>query len=236
MCGLRQARSIPGSAGRGPSGCRAPDSGWGRGGEATLTAFGFTRGLKNPLSFAYVDLDRVDYGSRFALTVPLPLGTLPHRLTAGFDAQRQRDSRRNYGNNAGLADTSVRTLDQVERVMELGPFVQSAIDLTPRTTLTAGARYDRVSFSATDRLVDSAKAKSNQIYLDDSGRRAMQQISWSVGVSENPWAALTLYASVGTSFETPTTTELANRPDTAGGFNDALEPQTARSYEIGMRG
>ena len=208
----------------------------GGGGEATLTAFGFTRGLKNPLSFAYVDLDRVDYGSRFALTVPLPLGTLPHRLTAGFDAQRQRDSRRNYGNNAGLADTSVRTLDQVERVMELGPFVQSAVDLTPQTTLTAGARYDRVSFSVTDRLVDSAKAKSNQIYLDDSGRRAMQQISWSVGVSENPWAALTLYASVGTSFEAPTTTELANRPDTAGGFNDALEPQTARSYEIGMRG
>src|SRR2546430_16850073 len=30
--------------------------------------------------------------------------------------------------------------------------------------------------------------------------------------------------------------ELGTRPDTAGGFNDALEPQTARSYEIGMRG
>jgi iron complex outermembrane receptor protein len=47
---------------------------------------------------------------------------------------------------------------------------------------------------------------------------------------------VTVYASTGSSFETPTTTELANRPDTAGGFNSSLSPQRAWTYEVGARG
>lgn len=205
------------------------------GGEAVLTAFGFTRDLKNPQSFAYIDLDRTDYGTRLTVTRPLPLGSLRHRLTAGCDVQRQRDARRNYGNKVGAPDTTVRTLDQLERVTELGPFLQSAIDVSRQMTLTGGVRYDRVSFAVADHLVDSVKAQTNQIYLDDSGRRVMGRASWSLGVSESPSDAITAYASVATSFETPTTTELANRPDTAGGFNRDLEPQTATNYELGVR-
>src|SRR5204862_323800 len=49
-------------------------------------------------------------------------------------------------------------------------------------------------------------------------------------------AALTVYGNVGTSFETPTTTELTNRPSGAGGFNPTLEPQKATNYEVGVRG
>src|SRR2546430_12847938 len=45
-----------------------------------------------------------------------------------------------------------------------------------------------------------------------------------------------MYGNVGTSFETPTTTELTNRPDSAGGFNPGLQPQKATNYEIGLRG
>src|SRR5438270_2762378 len=63
------------------------------GGEAALTVFGFTRSLKNPTTFAYIDLDRVDYGTRLTVSRPVPLGALQHRLTAGVDFQRQRDDR-----------------------------------------------------------------------------------------------------------------------------------------------
>jgi iron complex outermembrane receptor protein len=52
----------------------------------------------------------------------------------------------------------------------------------------------------------------------------------------NPSDAVTIFGNVGSSFETPTTTELVNRPDTAGGFNRDLQPQTAWSYEVGARG
>src|SRR5439155_720232 len=92
------------------------------GGEASLTVFGIARSLKNPTTFAYIDLDRFDYGTRVAVSRPLPLGSLEHRLTAGIDFQRQRDDRKNFRNNAGQVDTTVRTLDQLEHVTEVGPF------------------------------------------------------------------------------------------------------------------
>jgi iron complex outermembrane receptor protein len=41
---------------------------------------------------------------------------------------------------------------------------------------------------------------------------------------------------VSTSFETPTTTELVNRPTGPGGFNPELNPQKATTFEIGARG
>src|SRR5437868_3140150 len=70
------------------------------GGDASLTVFGVARSLKNPTTFAYIDLDRLDYGARFAVSRPLPLGSLEQRLTAGIDLQRQRDDRNNYRHNA----------------------------------------------------------------------------------------------------------------------------------------
>src|SRR5213594_1712570 len=71
------------------------------GGEASLTVFGIARSLKNPTTFAYIDLDRFDYGTRVAVSRPLPLGSLEHRLTAGLDFQQQRDDRKNFGNTGG---------------------------------------------------------------------------------------------------------------------------------------
>src|SRR5690349_15366729 len=198
------------------------------GGEASLTLFGIARSLKNPTTFAYIDLDRLAYGARAAVSHPLPLGRLDHRLTAGIDFQRQRDDRHNFGNNAGQPDT-VRSLDQLERVTEVGPFVQSALQITPRVSVTGGMRYDWVSFRADDRLITPTNP-------DDSGERLMHALSGSVGVAVTPSDALTVYGNVGTSFETPTTTELTNRPNSAGGFNPTLQPQTATNYEVGVRG
>jgi iron complex outermembrane receptor protein len=198
------------------------------GGEASVTLYGFSRGLTNPTTFAFIDLKRRDYGVRASITKPVPLGSLPQRLTAGLDFQRQRDDRRNFGNNAGAPDT-VRQLDQLEHVTQIGPFVQSAVDVLPRTTLTGGLRYDWVNFSVQDRLITATNP-------DDSGRRRMAALSGSVGITHRFSDAANVYGNVGTSFETPTTTELTNRPDTAGGFNPTLEPQQAVNYEVGATG
>lgn len=207
------------------------------GGEADATIFGFTRDLTNPQTFAFITLKRFDYGARFTTAVPFALGSFPQVLTFGADFQRQRDDRVNfnYVSNTPTADTS-RQLDQLEHVTEAGPFVQSAVALTSRVTATAGLRYDWVSFQVADRLVDSAKAVTNPIYLNDSGRRLMRAFSGSLGAAFAPSDRLTLYGNVGSSFETPTTTELANRPDTLGGFNPTLQPQRAWTYEVGARG
>jgi iron complex outermembrane receptor protein len=61
----------------------------------------------------------------------------------------------------------------------------------------------------------------------------MSAVSPSVGVSFAAGRGATLYANVATAFETPTTTELANRPTGAGGFNPELDPQRTVSVEVG---
>ena len=205
------------------------------GGEAAVTLFGLTRDLKNPITTTYIDLGRVDYGARASITYPLPLGALAHRLTAGFDFQRQRDDRKNFNylntpGDSATADTS-RSLDQLEHVTEIGPFLQSALELSPRTTITGGLRYDWVKFAVHDRLITTTPPNP-----DDSGDRLMHALSGSLGIAVNPSRAVTVYGNVGTSFETPTTTELANAQSGAGGFNADLKPQHAWNYELGARG
>src|SRR5258706_8989091 len=197
------------------------------GGEAALTVFGLTRDLKNPITTAYIDLDRIDYGARATVTL--------HGLTAGFDFQRLRDDRKNFAytpSDSAKPDTT-RTLDQLEQVTEVGPFVQSALELSPRTTITAGLRYDWVKFGVQDHLIFATPTDTNP---DDSGARLMRALSGSFGVAVNPSSTVTVYANVGSSFETPTTTELANSPSGKGGFNTGLKPQQAWNYEIGTRG
>jgi iron complex outermembrane recepter protein len=195
------------------------------GGEATVTVFGLTRDLQNPQTFAYIRLARAAYGARAVVS--------RRGITAGLDVQRQRDDRVNFGNVGGAPDT-VRALDQLEHVTELGPFAQAVVDLSPGATLTAGLRYDRVSFGVRDRLVGDSALDIK--YRNDSGRRLMAALSGSLGATLRAAERLTLYASAGSSFETPTTTELANRPDTAGGFNNRLNPQRAWTIEAGFRG
>src|SRR2546427_733198 len=108
-------------------------------GEAALTVFGFTRSLKNPTTFAYIDLDRIDYGTRLTVSRPVPLGALQHRLTAGVDFQRQRDDRLDFGNTGGKPDT-LRRLGQLEHVTQGWPFVQSALQATSQLSVTGGLR------------------------------------------------------------------------------------------------
>src|SRR6266480_3120473 len=194
-------------------------------GEAAFTVFGLTRDLKNPITTTYIDLDRVDYGMRASISLP--------RVTAGFDLQRQQDNRKNFNylntpGDSAKPDT-VRSLDQLEHVTEIGPFVQSTLTLSPRATLTAGVRYDWVKFTVDDRLITATNP-------DNSGERLMRAFSGTLGIAVNPSSAVTIYGNVASSFETPTTTELVNSPSTTGGFNSDVGPQRALNYEVGARG
>jgi iron complex outermembrane receptor protein len=64
----------------------------------------------------------------------------------------------------------------------------------------------------------------------------MDALSPSVGVIWFVAPEFNLYGNIATAFETPTTTELANRPEGSGGFNPDLKPQHALSYELAVRG
>lgn len=196
------------------------------GAEYQATVFGFHRDLDNPIATGtYITIARHVAGMRLNGTQPLGAARAP-KLSAGLDLQWQRDDRANYVSAAGRR-TDTLQLDQRETVAEVGPFVQLHWSPLPQLLMSAGARYDHVSFDVADHFLPDG---------DQSGRRNMHSWSGNVGASWSFGEALVPYVNVATSFETPTTTELVNRPDGTGGLNPGLGPQRAVSYEAGARG
>jgi iron complex outermembrane receptor protein len=207
------------------------------GNEYEATVFGLLRDLANPLAAppfdgapltagTYVAIDRAVGGIRGSLNRRLGTATLSPRLTTGIDLQRMRDDRENFVSDAG-APTGTILLDQREQVTELGPFVQVQWSPVERVLLSSGVRYDWVRFDLDDRFVADG---------DDSGARTMAALSGNAGVSWSVEQGFVPYLNVSTAFETPTTTELVNKPDGSGGLNPDLGPQRAVNYEIGARG
>lgn len=197
------------------------------GGSLEVSGFLLRRTLENPIAATYIEIGRWAYGSRATVSLPGAIGPMPHVFTAGLDAQWMRDDRQNYSPDRPTLPPPQLTRDQLELVTELGPFVQSRLGLGGLASLTVGARYDRVAFRAVDAFLTDG---------DDSGERVMAAFSASAGVVLEGASFARPYLNVATSFETPTTTELANRPTGPGGFNPALEPQQAVNYELGVRG
>jgi iron complex outermembrane recepter protein len=203
-----------------------------------LALFGLKRDLENPLAApppqgpgptigTYVQIDRLVGGARASATRVLGASPFAPRVSVGADLQYLRDDRRNFRSEAGVPLDSTY-VDQQEKVLELGPFVQLHWSPIAPLVLGAGARYDRVEFDVTDRFFADGD--------DDSGERTLDSWNGNVGASWFVSEAVVPYVNVSTSFETPTTTELANRPDGGGGFNQELGPQRAWNFEAGLRG
>ena len=183
-----------------------------------VMAWGTARTLDNPIPVAIIDLERRAGGARAVYGFDA--------LVVGAELDAQRDDRRNFENEGGARGD--RTLDQLERVRALGLFAHGRVPLGSRLAASAGLRYDRFRFAVDDRLVSTENP-------DDSGERSMDALSPSVALHARVSEAVSMFANVATAFETPTTTELANRPDGAGGFNPGLEPQRTLSLELGAR-
>jgi len=184
-------------------------------GTLSIVAYGIRRSLDNPLTFATIDLDRTAAGTY------AQLHTRHGRWgwTLGWDLRLQHDDRRNLRDGATV-------LHQKEQVRNASASAIMSLQLSQRLRLAAGMRVDAIRFSMTDhRLSDG----------DQSGQRNMSAFSPSFGLVYTAGSVVT-YANLSTAFETPTTTELVNRPDTDGGFHPDLGPQRTRGLEAGMRG
>ena len=145
-------------------------------------------------------------------------------LSLGLDLDRQDDERRRFDNLQG--QLGGMTLDQRELVTSIGGFAQLQYDLPGAWFLQGGLRFDRIEFDVSDSFLADG---------DDSGVLDFNEISPSIGVGYAFAETHQAFAAVSTSFETPTTTELAN-PDGGGGFNQGLDSQTAVNYELGIKG
>jgi iron complex outermembrane receptor protein len=194
-------------------------------GDLLLRNYYVWRDFSNTLPFidgGAVDLQRFFYGVGAQYS---PRGFLPERLelTMGVDLDRQADDRQRFDNNEGtIGDLS---FDQEENVDSTGVYLQAIYGLSEDLSLSAGLRYDTLTFDINDKFLEDG---------DDSGDIDFDELSPSAGINFS-FGEHILFGSYSRSFETPTTTELAN-PDGGGGFNESLNSQLADNFEIGIKG
>lgn len=193
--------------------------------DGEVSAWGIRRDFLGAIPPAIVTFDRTALGARaiFRGTQETSAGTLT--VGGGVEAELQRDDRRNWENDGG--ERGAETLAQDEEVRSTGLFFQGRLDVSEAFALSGGLRFDRFSFDATDTFLSDGS--------DDSGARSMDAWSPSVGIVARPAPEVELFASLASAFQTPTTTELSNRPNGAGGFNAELDPTRAWTVEGGVR-
>jgi iron complex outermembrane receptor protein len=188
--------------------------------------WGIRREFEGRIPPSVVGFDRNAGGARALVRGSRVTSTGLLSFGAGIEVETQSDDRRNWENDGGAKGPL--TLDQQERVRGTGMFAQGRLAIGSRFELVAGLRYDRFRFEAEDRyLID---------LTDDSGVRKMDALSPSLGALVSMGPRWELFGSVASSFQTPTTTELSNRPTGAGGFNPDLQPTRGLNVEAGLRG
>lgn len=182
------------------------------------------RDFDNRLPFTsggVVSFDRFFYGGGLQFRTVIA-GLADLNVVAGFDVDRQDDDRQRFDNLNGVVSDLV--FDQNERVSAQGIYVHGQYALGTALGVSAGVRFDDLEFAVDDRfLLDG----------DDSGRYELHETSPSFGLNYTLGRSL-FFAALSTSFESPTSTELAN-PDGTGGFNENLRAQTARNVELGFK-
>ncbi len=177
------------------------------------------RSLENPISPTIIEIERVNIGIRNSIQYR----TNSLKLSFSADAAYQSDERKNWINQSG--NKGNLNVDQVETVGSIG--IATILQYTyNRLTFTSGLRSDWLYFEADDNFEGQNNA---------SGYRWMSALSPQIGLTYE-FGFNTLYSGLTTSFESPTTTELVNRPDLSRGFNPDLDPERSIGFEVGLRG
>lgn len=182
------------------------------------------REFDGSIPFRIVEFDRVFLGGGAKYGYLGNILGFQNGLTVGTDLQFQDDDRKNFNNIDGNKGDEL-LINQDEKVTNIGPYIQEVFNLLDNLTVVLGGRYDYVRFSVDD-------------FLDpkESGSRTFKQFTGKGGLLYSPIPEVNMYFNIAQSFETPTTTELVNRPDGKGGLNPNLEAQKAINYEIGAKG
>lgn len=158
----------------------------------------------------------------------------PLTLTAGLLSDEMQEHRQGFQNFWGtpaaptaLGVMGVRRRDEDNRVRSFDQYAQAAWE-SERFSLTAGVRHSEVKFDSTDHFIVGANG-------NDSGSVQYSATTPALGLVYHVNDRLNVYGSVGRGFETPTSNELAYRPDGQSGLNLNLQAATSRQWELGVK-
>ena len=198
-------------------------------GEFSARVFHSQRDFQQQLPFpgpSRIGFERDFFGAGLDYSGAARLGPRSLRYTLGLEAARQRDDRERFLVD-GAGNRTGQIQDALETATEAGLYGQVELALGTRLDLTLGGRYDRVDFHIDDRFTPDGAA---------SGRRRFGELSHSLGLGFQAHPAHRLYASLGSSFETPSFTEFYDPTEPEQGFDPTLDPQRALNLELGAKG
>ncbi len=192
-----------------------------------LTLYDISRSVDNPIIGKIVVLPQNSGGLDFIYGLKTRIGGTMIPWSVGAEMAFRLNHRINYLNNEGAEGMII--LNQDEQIAGTGIFFQTLVPVTKKFDIQGSVRFDAIYFGVTDRLTDTTNS-------NNSGSRIMDRISPSAGLVYHVAKSVNCFINISTSFETPTSTELANQPGHAGGFNPDLNPSHALEFEAGLRG
>ncbi len=184
-----------------------------------ISTHGTYRDLQNPLPFGYVGLERLAGGVRATYSFQ----GFPFDVDIGSEIKIQQDDRFETDNINGERGDEI-SVQQTETVSNQAVFTRLTLPLTQRLNFSAGLRADRITFEGEDGLGTDLEGSRDFFSLNPSAGFTYQVHSNQV------------FANFSTSFESPTTTELVNRPEGGNGFNQNVNPERTIGFETGIRG
>ncbi len=193
-----------------------------------VRGYGLTREFDGNLPCPFVGHTAFDRrflggGAEYAFTGALM--ERPLRLVAGVELTDQEDDRQGWS----ASPTGVRGAlneDQFELVDTVSVYALAELAVSDRLLLTAGGRYEDIDFALDDAFLSDG---------DNSDDLSFSEFTPMAGITFTARDWLNLFASVSTSFETPTFAQLGD-PTGGPGINPDLEAQTSTNYEIGAKG
>ncbi|MCC5915025.1 MAG: TonB-dependent receptor [Balneolaceae bacterium] len=188
-------------------------------GTFNISTHGTYRDLNNPLPFGYVGLERYAGGVRSTYQ----FDDLPFDLHIGGELKVQQDDRLETDNINGERGDQI-DVQQRETVTNQALFTRVGVPITDRLKLSGGLRADWLRFESEDELGAELE-----------GARQFFSVNPSAGLTFRLTEAR-IFANFSTSFESPTTVELVNRPEGGNGFNQNLNPERTVSLETGITG
>ena len=178
------------------------------------------------------DIDGLD--GNLQLLYSRDMSLLRSKLIVGFDAEygetdtdqdnieiTWNEDKKQYTSYTYLSDN--KQLDVTTKVAS--PYLQLAASPFERLRITAGGRYDTVTYDVDDNLNGGTDD-------DTSGDTDFSEFSPKIGATYEISNNLNAYASYSEGFVVPTTSQLF----TSSNSNDELDPEKADNYEIGFRG
>lgn len=181
-----------------------------------------------------IDLARQYGGADLRWTSELDLAGRPLTLIGGLSYDSMREDRKGYQNFTGegadqqLGVQGALRRDETNTVYNADPYVQASWKASERWTVDAGLRYSTVRFDSDDHYITAGNG-------DDSGNARYRK---ALPVAALRYAASTdvsVYASYGRGFETPTLNEISYRPGGVPGLNFGLAPSLSTNLEAGVK-